>query len=72
MIDSLSKVYRGGRGVALLLIYSVVAALSLYLAYDIRFDFAVPPEHQQERIQVIWVVVGIKLVALLRRPSLLK
>ena len=64
MIDSFSKAYLRGRGFALLIIYSLVAAFSLYVAYDIRFDFAVPPEHQQERLQVLWLVVGVKLVAL--------
>jgi FlaA1/EpsC-like NDP-sugar epimerase len=64
MIDSISKAYRSGRGFALLVIYSFVAAASLYVAYEIRFDFAVPPEHQQERIQVVWLVIGVKLVAL--------
>jgi FlaA1/EpsC-like NDP-sugar epimerase len=64
MIDSFSKAYRSGRGFALLAIYSVVAAASLYVAYEIRFDFAVPPKHQQERIEVVWLVIGVKLVAL--------
>ena len=64
MKESFTKIFLSGRGFILLSTYSVVSAVSLYLAYEIRFDFAVPPEHQQERNQVLWLVVGVKLVAL--------
>jgi FlaA1/EpsC-like NDP-sugar epimerase len=53
------------RTMMLAVIYSVIIGLSFYLAYEIRFDFAVPPDRQQERLRLIWAVIGIKLVALI-------
>jgi FlaA1/EpsC-like NDP-sugar epimerase len=63
-VRGLAEIYRGGRGLVLVVIYVAVATFSLYLAYEIRFDFTVPPEHQQERIQVMWLVVVVKMLAL--------
>jgi len=45
--------------------YAMVLAASLYLAYELRFDFLVPDNFQAGRLMVLLVVVGIKLFALL-------
>jgi FlaA1/EpsC-like NDP-sugar epimerase len=45
--------------------YTAVICASLYLAYEIRFDFVVPPEYQQERLRLLALAVGIKLIALI-------
>ena len=52
------------RTVRLALLYAVVIAASFYLAYEIRFEFVVPDSYQQERLRMIGIVVGVKLVAL--------
>jgi FlaA1/EpsC-like NDP-sugar epimerase len=49
----------------LTLLYSLVTAASLYIAYEIRFDFSVPPVHLDERMRVLWLVILVKLLALL-------
>lgn len=52
------------RTAVLALAYAAVIAASLYVAYELRFDFLVPEQHQQERLRLLPWVVGIKLVAL--------
>lgn len=44
--------------------YAVVLTASTYVAYELRFDFVVPEQFQVERILVLFVVVGVKLAAL--------
>lgn len=56
---------RGKRTVILSFVYALVSGLSLYLAYEIRFDFEIPAEYQQERNRLIWMVIAVKLMALL-------
>ena len=56
------------RTVILALLYAVVIAASFYLAYEIRFEFIVPDSYQQERLRIIAIVVGVKLVALVVAP----
>ncbi|MSU47938.1 MAG: polysaccharide biosynthesis protein, partial [Opitutus sp.] len=58
------------RASVLALIYLAIAAVSFYLAYEIRFDFLVPEQHQQERIRLLPLVLGIKLVALVAARQL--
>ena len=48
----------------LTLIYAAMATASLYLAYEVRFDFAVASVHEDERIRVLWLVIPMKLLAL--------
>lgn len=55
---------RGPRVALLSFVYASVAAASLYLAYEIRFDFLIPVEIQQDRLKVLWLVVPVKLLAL--------
>ncbi len=52
------------RTVILALLYAAVIAASFYLAYEIRFEFIVPDSYQQERLRLLTLVVGVKLVAL--------
>src|SRR4051812_45423273 len=51
-------------------IYAVVICASLYLAYELRFDFMVPESNQQDRMRVLPLVIGIKLVALVAARQL--
>jgi FlaA1/EpsC-like NDP-sugar epimerase len=44
--------------------YSVVIAASFWLAYEIRFEFAVPEAYRQERLRLLPAVLGVKLAAL--------
>lgn len=45
--------------------YALVLIASLYLAYELRFDFAVPANFEPGRLAAVVVVVGLKLVGLL-------
>jgi FlaA1/EpsC-like NDP-sugar epimerase len=47
------------------LLYTGVIATGFYLAYEIRFDFLVPPEFQASRLYMTGLVVGLKLIALI-------
>ena len=49
---------------ALMTIYAIVVAASLYLAFEVRFDFVVPADQAQTRLNVIVFVVCLKLLAL--------
>jgi FlaA1/EpsC-like NDP-sugar epimerase len=53
------------RVLALACLYGGVMAVSFYMAYEIRFDFLVDHGAQQERLRLIGLAVGIKLVALI-------
>ena len=52
------------RGLVLAVFYAGVIAASFWLAYEIRFEFAVPEGYRQERLRLLPIVVGVKLVAL--------
>lgn len=65
MKQQLTDIIRGNRALLLTVIYAVVAALSFYVSYEIRFDFVVPPEFQRERLDFLWIAVVVKLLALL-------
>ena len=55
---------RNQRFIILLVVYTFVLVTSTFLAYGLRFDFAVPTEHQLSILKV-WVWVWpIKLIAL--------
>jgi FlaA1/EpsC-like NDP-sugar epimerase len=51
-------------------IYAAVICASLYLAYELRFDFIVPEPQQQERMRLLPVVVGVKVIALIAARQL--
>ena len=42
-------------------LYALVLAMCRYMAYEIRFDFLVPPEFQQERLFSLALNIPIKL-----------
>lgn len=52
------------RTLALTGIYTGIIAGSFYAAYELRFDFFVPLEHQAERVRVLPWVIAVKLAAL--------
>lgn len=56
---------RAVRVVILVAVYSAVLVLCRYFSYELRFDFLVPPEHQQERLVSIAFSLPVKLAALL-------
>lgn len=55
---------RNRRTFVLAAVYAAVLALGFYLSYEVRFDFVVPEAQQEERLRLMVVVVGVKLVAL--------
>src|SRR5262245_1110152 len=48
----------------LLLVYAAELAASLWLAYEIRFDFLVEAQHQHERLLVLTWLVPLQLALL--------
>lgn len=60
----LIRVAQSRRTWVLALFYTVVIVASIHLAYEIRFDFAVPEPYRQERLRMIPIVAGVKLIAL--------
>lgn len=55
---------RNRRTLVLAVVYAAIISISFILAYEVRFDFLVPSNYQEERLRMLWIVVGIKLVAL--------
>jgi FlaA1/EpsC-like NDP-sugar epimerase len=58
------------RTAMLALIYAVIICGSFFIAHEIRFDFLVPEQNQQERVQMMPLVVGVKLVGLVAARQL--
>lgn len=56
---------RNRRALVLAGVYAAIMAASFYLAYEVRFDFIVPPQYQQERLRWLVAAVCIKVVALI-------
>jgi FlaA1/EpsC-like NDP-sugar epimerase len=52
------------RLLAIAIAYAAVLTASLYLAYELRFDFVVPEPFQMDRLLALFAVVGVQLVAL--------
>ena len=50
--------------------YALVTCASLYLAYEIRFDFVVPDYHQVDRLRLLPLALGIKMLALIAARQL--
>jgi FlaA1/EpsC-like NDP-sugar epimerase len=61
---SLIRVPWSWRSVATFTAYCAILSASFFLAYEIRFDFAVPPEFQRERLDLIGYALLVKLVLL--------
>ncbi|HRJ45869.1 MAG TPA: nucleoside-diphosphate sugar epimerase/dehydratase [Opitutaceae bacterium] len=45
-------------------VYLSILCVSFYLAYELRFDFALPPEMQEERLRLLKYAVGVKFLCL--------
>lgn len=65
MRQQITDIFLGKRAAVLSVLYIVLIAVSIYFAYEIRFDFLVPVEHQNERLRVLLLVIPVKLAALL-------
>jgi FlaA1/EpsC-like NDP-sugar epimerase len=61
---SLLKPSPSTRSITAITAYTAILAASLYIAYEIRFDFTVPPEFQIERLRLIGYVLAGKLILL--------
>lgn len=44
--------------------YLAILTVSFYAAYELRFDFALPPEMQEERIRLLKYAVAVKFLCL--------
>jgi len=44
--------------------YLAIMASAFYLAYELRFDFAIPPEFQEERLRMLKYAVAVKFLCL--------
>jgi len=54
----------GFRFIITLGIYAAMIAACFFVAYELRFDFVVPPEQQELRLRIFWLILGVKMVAL--------
>jgi FlaA1/EpsC-like NDP-sugar epimerase len=61
---SFFKIPVGLRSVITLLAYCAILAASFWLAYEIRFDFSIPPEIQHDRLRMLKYALLIKIVLL--------
>lgn len=56
--------FLGYRFVITVGIYAAIIAACFYVAYEVRFDFTVPVIHQEERLRILGLLLGVKLLAL--------
>lgn len=63
MVAQLAR-YLNFRTLALVLVYALATGLSYFIAYELRFDFAVPSDFALDRINTVWWVVLLKLMLL--------
>lgn len=63
-VRALTDAARSRRSLVLAVIYAIIVTTSWYIAYELRFDFLVPENYQQERLAFIWLVIVFKLIAL--------
>lgn len=52
------------RSATIAALYSAALITAYFLAYEVRFDFAVPRDFQVHRLHYVWVVLAMKLEAL--------
>src|SRR5476649_295717 len=64
MESSIFEFSRNRRALVLAFIYGAILAASFYLSFEVRFDFIVPEQYQQDRLRLLGMAVGIQLVAL--------
>ena len=65
LIKSVAGQFLLGRTVALILIYSAIFAVSLWMGYLLRFDFVIPESYQREYVVALPYVVIVKLFFLM-------
>jgi len=53
------------RATVIAFVYSVIIGASFYAAYEVRFDFLVPEPYQAQRLHYLWLVIGLKVLALI-------
>lgn len=58
------------RTLGLALIYAAIIVASFYVAYEVRFDFNVPDNYREERLRLVPVAAGLKLLALVATRQL--
>jgi len=46
-------------------LYAAIIAACFYAAYEVRFDFTLAPEYQADRMRILGLILGLKLVALI-------
>ncbi|MFT3780868.1 MAG: nucleoside-diphosphate sugar epimerase/dehydratase [Nibricoccus sp.] len=46
-------------------IYIAIIAACFFVAYEVRFDFALPPDQQACRLQILGVILGVRLAMLI-------
>jgi FlaA1/EpsC-like NDP-sugar epimerase len=46
-------------------IYTAIVVACYFVAYEVRFDFTLPQQHQEERLRVLGLILGLKLAALI-------
>ncbi|MGB0334543.1 MAG: polysaccharide biosynthesis protein [Opitutales bacterium] len=56
--------YFNYRTLALVLFYAFVTISSYWTAYELRFDFNVPPAYELDRINTLWWIVTLQLMLL--------
>lgn len=67
MRDRLLSVIRPtstARSITALVAYALILSASFYFAYEIRFDFAVPTDFQEERFRLLKYALATKLILL--------
>ncbi|HEY4301540.1 MAG TPA: nucleoside-diphosphate sugar epimerase/dehydratase [Candidatus Didemnitutus sp.] len=52
------------RAIFLAIVYAAIAGVSFYVSFDIRFDFAVPPDQIETRLRLLLPVMALSLLAL--------
>ncbi|MEX0330143.1 MAG: polysaccharide biosynthesis protein [Puniceicoccaceae bacterium] len=65
LIKSVAGQFLLGRTISLVLIYSAIFAVSLWIGYLLRWDFVIPETYQLEYVLALPLVVAIKLFFLM-------
>jgi len=64
MFSAFNDLRHWRRTCVLAAVYAAIIAASFYLAYEVRFDFIVPPPYQADRLRYVWLIVLLKLTGL--------
>ncbi len=57
--------FLGYRFIITIGIYTAIIAACFFVAYELRFDFAVAPDQQALRLKILWLILGVKTAALI-------